>query len=141
MKNKTKLIIVLLVSLVLGGCSNLSKKPETILPNIYPQDSHFYVLPETKVIIAPYETLNEKFKEFSGYDFRVNGFYNTKTKEVWVIPNSILDVNGEVMPNSFVLGHEIWHTVKPDFHKNDPNNYMLPELPGLIITLQNEFVN
>lgn len=56
-------------------------------------------------------------------------FHDPKTNTIWVPENDIKDENGEVMPNLFLLGHEIWHVIKPNYHSQTNFNYSYPVWP------------
>jgi protocatechuate 3,4-dioxygenase beta subunit len=62
-------------------------------------------------------------------EYYAMGIYNPATKTIWVPQNEVLDENGKVMPNLFLFGHEIWHTIEPGYHSSTNQAYTLPTLP------------
>jgi len=57
-------------------------------------------------------------------------FYDPLERTIWVPKNDINDENGKVMPNLFLLGHEIWHVIEPGYHSKTNSDYSIPNLPG-----------
>lgn len=71
----------------------------------------------------------ESVAKIYGEKGKAYAFYDQETKTIWVPENNIRDENGETMPNLFLLGHEIWHVVKPDYHSQTNFNYSYPVWP------------
>lgn len=76
-------------------------------------------------IVKGYDSIAEVFGEKE----KAYAFHDPKTKTIWVPENDIKDENGEIMPNLFLLGHEIWHVIKPDYHSITNFNYSYPVWP------------
>lgn len=77
----------------------------------------------------------DKIAEIYGEKGAAYAFYDPKTKTIWVPENGIKDENGEIMPNLFLLGHEVWHVIKQDYHSKTNSTYSLPIMPEYDIIL------
>jgi hypothetical protein len=75
-----------------------------------------YLLPnEIKVVIESPRQINRDYHELGGQESSVLGFCDRYNKTIYV-PKSGRDTRGEIEPDFRVLGHEIWHLVKGEFH-------------------------
>lgn len=63
----------------------------------------------------------------------VFAFYDPESNTAWVPKNKFPDENGQIMPNLFLLGHELWHSVNLHYHSNTNSMYSYPTLPGYSI--------
>jgi len=59
----------------------------------------------------------------------IAAFYDHEENTIWVPRNPIQDENGRLMPNLFLLGHELWHAVEPDYHSITNVTYSFPVIP------------
>ena len=108
---------VLLTMIMCVGCQHISKtKPA-------PTGADIYGIPSAYIILDSYENINKKFKEYSDLNIDVDAFTLPNQRIIWVQRNKLVDKDGEVLPDFFTLGHEIWHLVKKDFHDPTDTRY------------------
>lgn len=82
-------------------------------------------------IVKDVKTIN---KIYDG-EVKAYAFYDPKKRTIWVPENGIKDQNGKTMPNLFLLGHEIWHVIEPNYHSNTNVNYSFPVMPEFDVIL------
>ena len=63
-------------------------------------------------------------------------FYDPVDNVIWVPKNEIEDENGKIMPNLFLLGHEMWHVAEPGYHGRTNSSYTFPSLPGFDLIIR-----
>ena len=119
-----KKIISLLIFLIsIFGCK--TKPVKTIDNDIL---GRYQIKDLTINIVENVEIIQKKIgMEFE--NISIAAFYDPNTKEIWVPKNPIPDENGNLMPNLFLLGHEVWHGVNLNFHSQTNILYSYPTLP------------
>lgn len=114
-------ILTYITCLFLIGCS--TPKPEQnpfIIASYTLSPVKINIVESVDVISSIYGRTNEN----------VYAFYDPNKNTVWVPKNPFPDENGKLMPNLFLLGHEVWHSVELNYHSNTNTVYSYPIIPG-----------
>lgn len=73
--------------------------------------------PPGRMIVASPERIQEEFDRRYDPAFPVLGFFDRRRDEYWVPPSRDYDVDGLVIPDLEVLGHEHLHHVRGYWHR------------------------
>ena len=83
-----------------------------------PKPRQIDIIPQTQIIVDSEDNINRDFKIKTLYqqlDKRVAGF--TTDGSIYVRYGVEKDKNGNLLPDFYTLGHEVWHRVKGSYHK------------------------
>ena len=78
-------------------------------------------LDETIIFLDSSENISRQYYALKGIKNGEREIYGFKAIDgIHVKYSGKLDKDGEPLPDFETLGHEVWHLIKPDWHKNNP---------------------
>ena len=90
-----------------------------LLPSCYtPRPGRVHMVDSFILCVEEGDRISQIYQKATGRQEDVLGFCQQNTRIIYVQYSSNKDNDGEYLPDFKILGHEVYHLIKPDFHRH-----------------------